>query len=93
MRVVTQFRVLFWLMIIGCALGGGYEIAKAAGLFRPKPQWQERCAVYRTDKVPVKRAVGGEIIYVETYRPVCLRVERRCVVPKNAHPQTCEGAA
>lgn len=93
MRVVTQFRLLFWLMIIGCGLGASYEIAKAAGLFRPKPQWEERCAAYRTDKVPVKRTVGGKPILVETYRPVCIRVERVCVVPEGANTKTCEGAA
>ena len=93
MRIVTQVRLLFWLTMLGVVLGGGYEITKAAGLFRPKPYWAERCTIYRTDKVPVKRSVGGETIYVETYRPVCLRVERHCVVPKNAHPKTCEGAA
>lgn len=93
MRIVTQVRLLFWLLVVGCALGLAYEGAKASGLIRPEPRWEQRCLAYRTDKVREKRQVGNQWMWVETHRPTCIDIKTICVVPKGARRTTCKGAA
>lgn len=93
MRVVTQLRVGFWLLVLAGALGGAYEITKAVGVIKPRPYWETTCAAYRTESGTRRALVQGQWIDVDHPRQVCVRTERVCVVPDGAHPQTCKGAA
>ncbi|UTC29035.1 hypothetical protein MARCHEWKA_05260 [Brevundimonas phage vB_BpoS-Marchewka] len=93
MRVITQIRIAFWCVVLAGALGGVYEITKAVGVVKPRPYWETTCAAYRTEPGQVRRLIQGQWIAVDHPRQICVRTERVCVVPDNAHPQTCKGAA
>lgn len=93
MRIVAQLRLAFWIMVIAGAVGGVYEISKAAGLIRPRPYWETVCAAYRAEPGTRRALVQGQWIDVDHPRHICVRTERVCVVPDNAHTQTCKGAA
>lgn len=93
MRVVTQLRIGFWFVVLASVVGGAYEMSKAAGVVKPRPHWEERCAAYRTEIDQVRTRLQGQWLYVDRPRQICVRTERICVVPDNAHPKTCKGAA
>lgn len=85
-------RLAIAAMVVS-ALGGLYEASKALGWVKPQPYWQERCIAYRTQTIPVRKRLGEEWVLVDHHRPICTQTERVCVVPENARPQTCKGAA
>lgn len=85
-------RLAIAAMVVSC-FGGLYEASKAVGWVKPQPYWQERCIAQRTQVIQVRKRLDGEWVLADHHRPICTQTARVCVVPPNAHPQTCKGAA